>query len=248
MKYLDLVGRRFQKLTVLADAGRDANGRVKWLAVCDCGNFGTYRSGNLVSGNSKSCGCEKRKPRRRADLSGRKFGRLRVRKYHSTKAGRAMWECDCSCGSRHVASSINLTKGITRSCGCLPRYDEEGLGSATWSKLIKLGQGECVKCGSGENLRAHHIYGASSAPSLSRDLSNGICLCHDCHVEFHSKYGVGLNGPYSICDYINQPELEDFMDLFVGWKSKGGVRDLRAAIRVLELMIEREEREASDNG
>ena len=34
----------------------------------------------------------------------------------------------------------------------------------------------------------------------------------------------------------------------VRYRDKGGVRDLRAAIRVLELMIEREEREASDNG
>lgn len=34
----------------------------------------------------------------------------------------------------------------------------------------------------------------------------------------------------------------------VRYRDKGGVRDLRAAIRVLELMIEREERKASDNG
>ena len=34
----------------------------------------------------------------------------------------------------------------------------------------------------------------------------------------------------------------------VRYRDKGGVRDLRAAIRVLELMIEREERKGSDNG
>lgn len=201
----------------------------------------------MVSGNTKSCGCEKRKPRKRADLSGRQFGRLTVVKYHSTKGGRAMWECYCLCGSTHVASSINLTKGATRSCGCLPRYDSTNLGLATWARMVKSGEDGCARCGSLEDLHAHHIYGSSCAPELSRDLSNGICLCQECHVEFHSIYGVGLNGPSEICEYIGQKDLEDFMKLFVGWKRKGGIRDLRAAIRVLELMIEREEK-AQANG
>ncbi len=45
------IGRRFGKLTVLMKA--DGN---KWFCECDCGNTSTPTRGNLINGNSKSCG------------------------------------------------------------------------------------------------------------------------------------------------------------------------------------------------
>lgn len=55
----DLIGQRFGKLTVIADAGR-TEGRCIWLCICDCGNTTEVRSGNLIQGNVKSCGCLRR--------------------------------------------------------------------------------------------------------------------------------------------------------------------------------------------
>lgn len=45
------IGKRFGKLTVLMKA--DGN---KWFCECDCGNTSTPTKGNLINGNSKSCG------------------------------------------------------------------------------------------------------------------------------------------------------------------------------------------------
>ena len=58
----DLKGKTFGKLTavqMLTD--RAASGGVKWLCNCDCGNAVEVTQGNLKSGNTKSCGCSRRK-------------------------------------------------------------------------------------------------------------------------------------------------------------------------------------------
>ena len=55
------------------------------------------------------------------DLSGQRFGRLTVTERTVSKNGVAMWLCMCDCGNDVVASSINLRRGATKSCGCLYR-------------------------------------------------------------------------------------------------------------------------------
>ena len=36
-------------------------------------------------------------------------------------------------------------------------------------------------CGAKTMLEAHHIKEKVNFPELEYDVSNGICLCHDCH-------------------------------------------------------------------
>jgi hypothetical protein len=54
---IDLRGRKFHRLTVLEERGRDSWGQVLWLCECDCGKTVVVVSGNLRNGVSKSCGC-----------------------------------------------------------------------------------------------------------------------------------------------------------------------------------------------
>ena len=60
-KLIDLVGRRYGKLTVVAHSGVHtySNGRKVhiWDCKCDCGNTKRADAGNLKSGNVRSCGC-----------------------------------------------------------------------------------------------------------------------------------------------------------------------------------------------
>lgn len=51
----DLIGRRFNKLTV-----REWAGEARWRCDCDCGGTSLVRTANLKRGNSGSCGCIKR--------------------------------------------------------------------------------------------------------------------------------------------------------------------------------------------
>jgi len=58
MRKLDLKGRRFGRLIAIGDTDkRTKHGKVFWLCRCDCGNLTETNSGNLISGNTKSCGC-----------------------------------------------------------------------------------------------------------------------------------------------------------------------------------------------
>lgn len=59
----DLTGQRFGKLKVLARDQREGFGTF-WLCQCDCNRVITARAGNLIGGNTKSCGCAKRKSTR----------------------------------------------------------------------------------------------------------------------------------------------------------------------------------------
>lgn len=54
----NLKGKKFGRLTVLIENGRDKCGGAKWECLCDCGNIVTVRSNDLqrVQG-TKSCGC-----------------------------------------------------------------------------------------------------------------------------------------------------------------------------------------------
>ena len=56
------------------------------------------------------------------DITGHRFGLLTVSKRHfpSNKAGNALWQCRCDCGTENViAIGIELRSGHKSSCGCL---------------------------------------------------------------------------------------------------------------------------------
>jgi len=54
------------------------------------------------------------------DLTGEKFSRLAVIEFYGlNKHQRTLWQCRCDCGRVTVVSGSNLTKGATKSCGCL---------------------------------------------------------------------------------------------------------------------------------
>lgn len=56
-KKIEMVGKRFGKLIVLKECGKDANGSVLWLCECCCGTTSVVRGDRLRSGKTKSCGC-----------------------------------------------------------------------------------------------------------------------------------------------------------------------------------------------
>lgn len=55
---LDLVGQKFDMLTVVRLDGRRHNVR-SWLCRCECGNETRASSGHLRSGHTGSCGCRR---------------------------------------------------------------------------------------------------------------------------------------------------------------------------------------------
>lgn len=56
-----------------------------------------------------------------------------------------------------------------------------------WRIAVVKRDGKCVKCGSKDDLEAHHIKHFSEYPELALDLNNGITLCKKCHVNLHKE-------------------------------------------------------------
>lgn len=58
--FIDHTGQRFGDLTVVSlysRCSRKENRQTRWLCKCDCGKEVVVQNGNLVTGNTKSCGC-----------------------------------------------------------------------------------------------------------------------------------------------------------------------------------------------
>jgi hypothetical protein len=54
---LNLLGRRFGRLTVVADVGNDGQRSSSWRCLCECGGSTISRGSNLINGSAQSCGC-----------------------------------------------------------------------------------------------------------------------------------------------------------------------------------------------
>jgi len=55
---LDLTGQKFGHLTVIEPVQkRDADGSVRWICRCECGEYTMVSSSHLRAGHTKSCGC-----------------------------------------------------------------------------------------------------------------------------------------------------------------------------------------------
>ena len=56
-RLIDLTGKTFERLTVLARVGVTKSRDSKWECRCECGTVTVVTGGNLKSGTTKSCGC-----------------------------------------------------------------------------------------------------------------------------------------------------------------------------------------------
>lgn len=54
---VDLSGKKFGSLTALTFLTNNDKGTTIWRCQCDCGNYTNVSYNNLISGNTKTCGC-----------------------------------------------------------------------------------------------------------------------------------------------------------------------------------------------
>jgi hypothetical protein len=58
--FKNLIGKTFERLTVIKSVGQDKHGKTLWLCNCTCGNTAIVQTSYLTTGNTKSCGCLKK--------------------------------------------------------------------------------------------------------------------------------------------------------------------------------------------
>lgn len=117
---INLIGRKFGRLLVVAEA-ENRHGRTAWKCKCDCGKIKIIGGKTMIDGNVKSCGClnAERLLKQVIDLTGKRFGRLRViqrDKYIRPKT--VKWICQCDCGKVKSILGSSLKQKQTISCGC----------------------------------------------------------------------------------------------------------------------------------
>lgn len=184
-KILNLIGDKFEKLTVVSKIGSlpDENGRyaVWWECLCECGNRKDTTSSKLRTGNVKSCGClitenakalTKKYPHASvvSDLTGATSGyvtALRPSGKRSSK-GLIMWLCECVCGKQFEAPSAKIKIQEIVSCGCL-----RGLGTVTHGATINQKWTAEYRVWAG--VRARCLYPDSHA--YPRYGGRGITIC-----------------------------------------------------------------------
>ncbi len=54
-EFKDLTGKKFDKITIITQAGRCRSGKTLWLGECACGDRNTYRTGNLMAEQATQC-------------------------------------------------------------------------------------------------------------------------------------------------------------------------------------------------
>lgn len=68
----------------------------------------------------------------------------------------------------------------------------------------------CQKCGKRNGngyavkLCAHHILNWKDNPNDRYDINNGITLCEDCHIKFHSEYGKRNNDETQLKEFLKK--------------------------------------------
>lgn len=130
----NLTNQTFGRLTVLEYIGAKwPNKKTKghqWLCKCECGNKVIVLGGDLKNSNTTSCGCYQKQQVHNAkfiDLTGNKYGKLKVIKFIEIKSGQPYWLCKCECGNEKAIAGNSLKSNRTKSCGCKQGNLKHGL-------------------------------------------------------------------------------------------------------------------------
>lgn len=166
----DLTGQTFGLLTVeeWTDVKNSPiRGRGCWKTICQCGNTVYATTSDLTHGRIIRCkNCNYK------DLKGQVFGRLSVIELvGANDKGQKLWLCECECGNTVIVLGYSLTRGDTKSCGCL--YKEKlaaGMGlkhGYVGTRVYKEWQGMIART-TNPNQTGYHNYGG-----------RGITVCEE---------------------------------------------------------------------
>lgn len=153
-----MIGRQFDRLTVVREVRKDGAKKRYWLCRCVCGNEKVVEESHLKSGHTRSCGCYRRDLLRgkAIDLTGERYGRLVVLGPEKDADGSVRgWRCRCDCGRISVFQKGNLRAGATKSCGCLQREQRK----KNMRQAIHFVDGTCVEKIASKKISARNTTG-----------------------------------------------------------------------------------------
>lgn len=190
-KAIDMVGKRFGKLTVLRRAedriSKRGDGVTIWECQCDCGRKVVTTRAELIRGHKKDCGCSKDYH----ELVGEKIGRLTVKKIipSNVYSSYIHAECVCECGKITHPQARDLVNGKIKSCGCLSLdkiHEKNKKHNMSGSQLHNVWKGINQRCNN-PNSTSYKNYGG-----------RGISICEEWSGEhgFENFYKWAVEAGY----------------------------------------------------
>jgi len=80
-----------------------------------------------------------------------------------------------------------------------------------WRARVIRRDVKCVICDSLQNRQAHHINSFSYFEELQYKEDNGVCLCRDCHIQFHTNFKNSFREKCTIKDWLNFIKLTEYL-------------------------------------
>jgi len=206
------------------------NNDTKIKYKCKCGNISKIRFADFKRGRRcKKCGIEKVANQKRHTFKyiynyfKENDCKLLEKEYKNSKK---LMKYECNCGNISKISFTRFQRGQRcKKCGIKKnsgknhfnynlnltdqeRKDNESRTSnphyKRWRKKVFIRDLYiCQRCNvKGKYLNSHHIKNYSSNPELRLDVSNGITLCKECHIEFHLIYGIKHNTKQQLDEFF----------------------------------------------
>lgn len=172
-----LIGQKFQRLLVLNYAEKKTKS-TRYLCLCDCGQYKEVDHSELKKLTTRSCGC-----------LAKELASLR-RKNNQFGSKNASY-------NPLLTSKDRIDRRISKN-------------HREWSLKVKQKHNfTCVFCydDTGHNLVSHHMYGYADYPKLRFDIDNGVCLCENCHKDFHKTCGNKHNTKEQFLEWLSDDIL-----------------------------------------
>lgn len=108
------IGQQFNRWTILDFFGVE-NSQSLFVCVCSCGTIKLMDCTTIVTGITKSCGCQKFK-----NVTGMRFGKLvAIESVGTDNHHNAKWLFQCDCGNTKIGRIQTAKVGRLKSCGCI---------------------------------------------------------------------------------------------------------------------------------
>ena len=123
-KIEDFLGKKFNKLTIVGDAGIRGNYFRQVKTTCECGVSKNLRLSSVLHGEIKSCGCAQysnQSTHKEYAISyiNKKFNKLTIIEYVGSVKNKSIVKAICDCGNIKEYYLVKLKNSTTKSCGCL---------------------------------------------------------------------------------------------------------------------------------